>query len=94
VDGIDEALDIASKTGLKVVPGIELSSKIILDSQKSEMHILGYYIDYKSKKLKKALDVFKKARYERAVEMFEKLKKIGAELKGDSFLKKIENKVI
>ncbi|OEG70737.1 hypothetical protein ATZ36_17345 [Candidatus Endomicrobiellum trichonymphae] len=94
VDGIDEALDIASKIGLEVVPGIELSSEVILDSQKSEMHILGYYIDYKSQKLKKILAILKKARYERAVEMLEKLKKIGAELKDDSFFKKIEDKVI
>ncbi|MDR0819985.1 MAG: PHP domain-containing protein [Endomicrobium sp.] len=94
VDGIDEALEIASKTGLEIVPGIELSSEVILDSQKSEMHILGYYIDYKSEKLKKTLTVFKKARYERAVKMLEKLKKSDAELKDDSFLKKIEDKVI
>ncbi|GHT09672.1 phosphatase [Endomicrobiia bacterium] len=94
VDGIDEALEIASKTGLEIVPGIELSSEVILDSQKSEMHILGYYIDYKSEKLKKTLTVFRKARYERAVEIFEKLKKSGAELRDDSFFKKIEDKVI
>jgi predicted metal-dependent phosphoesterase TrpH len=94
VDGIDEALEIASKIGLEVVPGIELSSEVILDSQKSEMHILGYYIDYKSKKLKKALAVLKKVRYERSIEILEKLKKSGAELKDDSFLKKIEDKVI
>ncbi|OEG69904.1 hypothetical protein ATZ36_07160 [Candidatus Endomicrobiellum trichonymphae] len=94
VDGINEAQEIASKTVLEVVPGIELSSEVIFDSQKSEMHILGYYIDYKSEKLKKALAVFKKARYERAVEMLEKLKKSGAELKDPSFLKKIEDKII
>jgi predicted metal-dependent phosphoesterase TrpH len=94
VDGIDEALKFASKVGIEVVPGIELSSEVMLDSQKSEMHILGYYIDYKSKKLKKALSVFKKARYERAIEMLEKLKKSGAKFKDDNFLKKIEGKVI
>ena len=94
VDGIDEALEIASKTVIEIVPGIELSSEVILDSLKSEMHILGYYIDYKSEKLKKTLTIFRKARYERAVEILEKLKKSGAELKYDSFLKKIEDKII
>jgi hypothetical protein len=41
-NSIDEALEIASKPSLEVVLGIEL----LLDLQQSEMHILGYYIDY------------------------------------------------
>jgi predicted metal-dependent phosphoesterase TrpH len=95
VDGIDEALEIASKTGVEVVPGIELSSEVmLLGSQQSEMHILGYYIDYKSNKMKAALAVFKKARYERAIKILEKLKESGAELKDDSFFKKIEGKIV
>jgi predicted metal-dependent phosphoesterase TrpH len=91
VDGIGKALKAASKTGLEVIPGIELSSEIISNSQKNEMHILGYYIDYKSEKLKKTLAVFKKARYERAEKILEKLKNNGAELKDDSFVKKTRN---
>jgi hypothetical protein len=37
--GIDEALEIASKTGLEVFFRIELSFEA-LDSQKSRMHIM------------------------------------------------------
>ncbi|MDR3257000.1 MAG: PHP domain-containing protein [Endomicrobium sp.] len=94
VDGIDEALEIALKTGIEVIPGIELSSEVILDSQKSEMHVLGYYIDYKSEKLKNALVVLKKARHQRAIKILEKLKKNGAELKSKDFVKNAENKSI
>ncbi|MCA6085498.1 PHP domain-containing protein [Candidatus Endomicrobiellum agilis] len=94
VDGIDEALKAASKTGLEVIPGIELSSEIISNSQKNEMHILGYYIDYKSEELKETLTIFKKARYERAEKMLWNLKNNGAELKDDSFVKKAGNKAI
>jgi predicted O-methyltransferase YrrM len=42
-------------------------------------------IDYKSEKLKKALAILKEAKYERTVEMLEKIKKSGIELKDDSF---------
>jgi hypothetical protein len=38
--------------------------------------------------MKKTLAVFKKAKYERVVEMLEKLKKRGAELKDNSFFLK------
>jgi predicted metal-dependent phosphoesterase TrpH len=38
VDGIDETLEIASKTGLEVFSRIELSFEV-LDSKKSKMHI-------------------------------------------------------
>jgi predicted metal-dependent phosphoesterase TrpH len=94
VNGIDEALKAGAKTGVEVVPGIELSSEIILNSQKSEIHILGYYIDYKSEIFKETLSIFKKARYNRAIEILEKLKKCGVELKDDSFVKSSSDKVI
>jgi predicted metal-dependent phosphoesterase TrpH len=94
VNGIDEALDTGAKIGVEVVPGIELSSEIIFNSQKSEIHILGYYIDYKSTKFQETLSVFKEARYNRAIEILEKLKKCGAELKDDSFAKDAGDKVI
>ncbi|MCL2145520.1 MAG: PHP domain-containing protein, partial [Endomicrobia bacterium] len=93
VDGIDEALEAASKTGMEVIPGIELSSEIG-DSAKNEMHILGYHIDYKSAELKETLEIFKKARFKRAKEILEKLKKNGIDIKDKSFLDKAENKAI
>ncbi|GHT50079.1 phosphatase [Endomicrobiia bacterium] len=94
VDGTDEALEAGAETGIEVVPGIELSSEIMFNSRKNEIHILGYYMNYKSEMFQEALAVFKKARYDRAVEMLEKLKKSGAELKDDSFVKDAGNKVI
>jgi predicted metal-dependent phosphoesterase TrpH len=93
VDGIDEALEASSKAGLEFIPGIELSSEVG-DSSKSEMHILGYHIDYKSEELKETLEVFKKARFKRAREIFEKLKKNGIEIKDKSFIDEAEHKAI
>jgi predicted metal-dependent phosphoesterase TrpH len=94
VDGIDEALAFASQNGIEIVPGIELSSEVESESGKTEMHILGYFINYKSEHLKKYLDIFKKARYDRAVRIFEKLKENGIELKNTDFINNIGNKVI
>jgi predicted metal-dependent phosphoesterase TrpH len=94
IDGINEALEIASRVGVEVIPGIELSSETIVDSKKSEVHILGYYVDYKSERFKKFLSIFKKARYDRAMEIFEKLRKNGIEFKNNEFVKNTENKII
>ncbi|MDR3071399.1 MAG: PHP domain-containing protein [Endomicrobium sp.] len=94
VDGIDEAIEAALGTGVEIVPGIELSAEVTLDSQKSEVHILGYFLDYKSKKLQKALDILKKARQNRAIEILETLKKNKIELKNIDFLYSVENKAL
>lgn len=87
VAGVNEALQTASKIGIEVIPGIELSSEILLECRKIEVHVLGYFIDYKSGKLQDILEVFKKARYQRALKMLDRLKKSGVGLKDDSFVK-------
>lgn len=93
IDGIDEAISAASSTGLEIIPGIELSSAVG-DSSKSEMHILGYHINYKSDELRDTLNVFKKARLDRAHKIFNKLKENGIHLKDGSFMENIGNKAI
>ncbi len=93
VDGIDEALQVAPEYGIEIIPGIELSSEVE-GSQKSEMHILGYHIDYKSGLLTKKIEIFKKARVERAYEILAKLKTCGVELKFDSFMANLGNKAV
>jgi predicted metal-dependent phosphoesterase TrpH len=43
-DGIEEAMKVATDKNYTVIPGIELNAKV----DKGQMHILGYYIDYKN----------------------------------------------
>jgi predicted metal-dependent phosphoesterase TrpH len=93
VDGIDEAIQEASKSCFEVIPGIELSAQIE-NSKNKEIHILGYYIDYKSESLKKQIDIFKRARAQRADEILNKLQKAGIILQDLSFMKTLENKAI
>lgn len=93
VEGIDEAIEAASKTALEVVPGIELSSEVG-DNQKSEMHILGYHIDYKSPQLTEALGLFKEARQERAEKILGKLEKHGLTFKDKTFMESSGKRII
>lgn len=51
VRGILPALETAKVYGVEVIPAVELSSEY----ENREVHILGYFIDYQSKKLRKKL---------------------------------------
>ena len=93
VDGIEEALEAGKKYNVEVIPGIELSAEC--DEQtKMEMHILGYYIDWKSEKFKQALNVFKHARKERAEKIFQKLDGLGLKLKKEGLVESVDEQVI
>jgi predicted metal-dependent phosphoesterase TrpH len=69
IDGIDEALTAGHIRKIEVIPGIEFNTQ--LDSK--EIHILGYYIDWKSSKLLKILAEMKNSRENRARKMVQKL---------------------
>jgi predicted metal-dependent phosphoesterase TrpH len=94
VNGIDEALIVAKKNNIEVIPGIELSCQVEHNLQKSEMHILGYFIDYKSQKLQNILSIFKQARYDRALAILDKLKEHNIVLKDKTFIKNSQNQSI
>ncbi|MDD5101996.1 MAG: PHP domain-containing protein [Endomicrobiaceae bacterium] len=93
VDGIGEAIEAGKQYGVEVIPGIELSAE--LDNiTKTEMHILGYYINWKSQTFKDALSIFKKVRVQRAKEIFSKLESIGIKLKPDGLIACIGEKIV
>ena len=93
VDGISEAIEAGKKYGVEVVPGIELSAE--LDNvSRTEMHILGYYVNHKSKSFLDSLSIFKKVRIQRANEIYSKLEKLGMKLDPEGLIQNIENKVI
>lgn len=58
---------------VEFIPGIELNTEY----KKIEVHILGYYINYKQQKLINYLAQIKKQRFERAKLMVEKLNNLG-----------------
>ncbi len=76
VDGIQPAIDEASKQGIEVIPAIELSS----DLEGRDIHILGYFIDYKHPWFEHHLKDLRKARYERALKMVKRLQEVGLDI--------------
>ena len=73
-EGIPEALEAAREfPGLTIIPGIELST----DIPGSEIHILGYFVDYQETGFQRLLRSFRAGRQERARGMVEKLNELG-----------------
>jgi len=80
VAGIDEGKDGGKsggkKVGIEVVPGVEFSTYWEA-SKRREFHVLGYFIDYKSPAILKVVERCQKVRKGRAVEMLNKLERLG-----------------
>ena len=64
---------------LKVIPGVEIST----DIPHGEVHILGYFIDYRSPELVERLERLRNSRRVRAQKMVSKLAKMGIHLDWD-----------
>ncbi len=74
VDGVAPALEAAKKyPGLTVIPGVEMSTLAI----GSEVHMLGYFVDFHDIELKKVLAELSDSRMGRAEAMVEKLNEMG-----------------
>jgi predicted metal-dependent phosphoesterase TrpH len=76
VNGISPAVEASLKYEVEVVPGIELST--LYDEE--EIHILGYYIDYKADWFLQILEKIQNSRYQRASKIVEKLNGIGVNI--------------
>lgn len=85
IDGIAEAIDEGKRVGIEVIPGVELSTEVQA-RERSEMHILGYFINWESRQLKDSLSLFRKTREERARKILDKLAKLGICLDNEALL--------
>lgn len=70
-DSISSQYIIEESVNINIIPGIEISSEI----KGLDIHILGYFIDYKNKDLVNTVNKLKEARLGRVEEMLFKLKK-------------------
>jgi len=73
IDGIVPAIEFAKKFGIEIVPGVELSA----EEGNDEVHILGYFFDYRSEWFTGRLAEIRLKRVDRIYEMAEKLKAYG-----------------
>ena len=76
-EGLDEAFaEAARHSGLRLVPGIEISADSPLDAE-GDVHILGYFLDRTDEALQRRLRSFRDDRDTRAERMVERLAEIG-----------------
>jgi predicted metal-dependent phosphoesterase TrpH len=79
VTGIVPAQRKGKELGVEVIPGIEFTT----DSHDTEIHILGYFIDYHSPELLDTIKKIQRGREDRIYGICEKLKGIGVELEAE-----------
>lgn len=72
IAGIEKSLDIGHKHDLEIIPGVEFNTLLT----ETEVHILGYFIDYQNKELKNLLEKIKRERRERIKKMIDLLKEL------------------
>lgn len=72
--GIDAAIAAAVGTKLQIIPGVELSA----DVESAEVHVLGYFVNWRDPHFQSMLGKFQEGRYGRAEKMTQKLAALGA----------------
>ncbi len=86
VAGIDRAIEAAKQYEVKVIPGIEISAQFL----GSDIHILGYGIDYKSQVLCKHTEFLQQERHRRNLTIMNRMNEMGYAIHADAFLKEHE----
>lgn len=81
VAGIPSALTAARSNPVRVIPGIELSSSI----EGTQIHILGYHIDYNNMRFLEALKVISQFRDERNIKICSQLRSYDVDIDYEEF---------
>lgn len=90
VDGIDEALSTAKDSGIRLIPGIELSTEY----EGKDIHIVGLLIDKEQPVFKEKLKKFVDSRTERNRKMCQKLTDAGLPLTYEELQEEFPDSVI
>lgn len=83
VGALDEAIDAGSTCDIEVIPAVEVSS----EEDGRELHILGYYIDYKDEDFKAVLKLIREDRKKRLYKMVDALNRHGFNIDADDIIK-------
>lgn len=76
VEGIPEARETATRLGIEMIAGIEISSRF----GERELHILGYFLDWQDPTLQNRLTTLRESRHARNPRIIEKLNELGLDL--------------
>lgn len=83
VDGIEPCAAAGAGLGVEVIPGIEIT----VEKEDAEIHILGYFIDWRVKRFREKLASMREARIGRVRNMVVKLNAAGIDVKMEDVLK-------
>lgn len=84
VGGVETAILEGSKEGIEVIPGVELTAEY----KNNEVHILGYFIDYKKEWFLERLEHLRDVRRKRFIQMIKKLKEFNINLDAEKIIRK------
>lgn len=77
--GLVEANAAGEALGIEVIPGVEISSSL----GNSELHILGYFLDWQDTRLNERLKTLRDSRHRRNPQIVERLQSLGIDLTYD-----------
>ncbi|MFO7820324.1 MAG: PHP domain-containing protein [Halanaerobacter sp.] len=83
---IDEALELTADDDLEVIPGIEFDTNY----GDNILHILGYYLDWKSSKIDQLLDGMEEAKEVQFYQRIERLQELGFSITASEVLDKAD----
>jgi hypothetical protein len=90
VAGVPEIVEAGKAEGIEIIPGVELSTFY----DKTEVHIVGLYIDYTDETFKKELEAQRMNRHNRNIQICEKFNELGIKLDYEEMQKKYADSVI
>jgi predicted metal-dependent phosphoesterase TrpH len=88
VDGIEPCMALGPEKGVEIIPGIEMS----VEKLDAEIHVLGYFIDWKQDWLRKKLKEIQDSRVERVFVMIGKLNAMGVKVDAEEVFRIAVNK--
>ena len=77
--GVSEAIAAGKDRGIEIIPGIEISSLL----GGSELHMLGYFLDYQDTRLNERLTRLRESRHRRNPQIIERLQAAGIDITYD-----------
>lgn len=76
VTGIPEAIATGAELGIEIIPGVEISSRV----GDSELHILGYFLNWQDPELNQRLASLRESRHSRNPQIIERLRSLGLDV--------------
>lgn len=74
--GLPEAITAGQQCGIEIIPGVEVSSL----AGNSELHILGYFLDWQDSDLNERLKALRDSRHRRNPRIIERLQALGIDI--------------